>query len=191
MAERRSALAGQAAARPTAAAADDDRAVRLYEVPVSKLWQIAAWPDTRDAVGTAAADTAGVADAPGAGRAALGADGDAVAERALLRRAPLVWWLYGADAPALDAGQGVTLDLSHAFTQIALRGPGAATLLNRHLPLDLRERAFPQDAVAGTAFHHVGVTLWRRADGYRLFVPRSFALALWQLLRVSAAALDT
>jgi sarcosine oxidase gamma subunit len=40
--------------------------------------------------------------------------------------------------------------------------------------------------VAATAFHHVGVTLWRSEAGYELFLPRGFALSLWELLYESA-----
>lgn len=59
-------------------------------------------------------------------------------------------------------------------------------LLNRHLPLDLREGAFPLGSVASTAFHHVGITVWRSEAGYELFLPRGFAVSLWELLRESA-----
>ena len=58
---------------------------------------------------------------------------------------------------------------------------------NRHLPLDLRPASFPVGSVASTAFHHVGVTLWRSDDGFELFLPRGFALSLWEMLLESAA----
>ena len=41
-------------------------------------------------------------------------------------------------------------------------------------------------SVASTAFHHVGVTLWRSVEGYELFLPRGFAVSLWQGLLESA-----
>jgi len=35
-------------------------------------------------------------------------------------------------------------------------------------------------SVASSVTHHVGVTLWRSQDGYELFIPRGFALSLWE-----------
>ena len=43
-----------------------------------------------------------------------------------------------------------------------------------------------QCSVASSSTHHVGVTLWRSADGYELFMPRGFALSLWEGLVESA-----
>ena len=63
----------------------------------------------------------------------------------------------------------------------------STTLLNRHLPIDLRENSFPLNSVASTAFHHCSVTLWRSVEGYELFLPRAFALSLWEILVESAS----
>jgi sarcosine oxidase gamma subunit len=38
-----------------------------------------------------------------------------------------------------------------------------------------------------TAFHHVGITLWCSDDGFELFIPRGFALSLWEVLAETAA----
>jgi len=106
---------------------------------------------------------------------------------AMLRIEPMKWWLVGVEAPAFDAAQAVTLDLSHSRTQVRVSGDDAAEFLNRHFPLDLREASFPVGSVASSATHHVGVTLWRSADGYELFIPRGFALSLWEGFVESAA----
>jgi len=106
---------------------------------------------------------------------------------ALLRVEPLKWWLLGADAPALAPEHGASLDLSHSRTHLRISGAQAAALLNRHLPLDLREASFKEGAVASSALHHVSVTLWRSAHHYELFIPRGFALSLWEVLLESAA----
>jgi len=53
--------------------------------------------------------------------------------------------------------------------------------------LDLRDASFPVGSVASTAFHHVGITLYRSEAGYDLFLPRGFALSLWEMLLESAA----
>ena len=150
--------------------------VTLNEVPDLVLHQIAAWPETLEAVGARAAATAGASAAPGPAAACAGSKG------ALLRVEPLKWWLYGVEAPALDPVEGATLDLSHARTHLRMAGHEARLCLNRLVSLDLRDQSFAVGAVASTALHHVGVTLWRSANGFELFVPRGFAVSLWEVL---------
>ncbi len=155
--------------------------VRLSEVRGLALHQIAAWPDTLAAVGDKAAQAVAVKAAPGPCRAVAGEGG------ALLRIAPLKWWLFAASPPSLTPEEGATLDLSHSTTHVRIGGPDAAALINRHLPLDLSAAAFPVGAVGSSAFHHVGVTLWHSEAGFELFLPRGFAVSLWELLLESAA----
>ncbi len=174
MAERISALAGYY--EPGRFGEPGDPGVTLTEIRNLVLQQIAAWPDTVDAVGVKAARMAGVDAAPGPGAAAAGSEG------ALLRVEPLKWWLYGAQAEALDAQEGATLDLSHSRSHLRITGPKARLCLNRLLSLDLRELSFPVGAVASTAMHHVSVTLWRSGDGFELFLPRGFTVSLWEML---------
>jgi len=189
--------------------------VILGEVGDLALYQIAAWPDRVDVVGKIAARAAGVAAAPGPGRAVEAAESAAInsaaatdakmatsAESAkstvpespppaLLRIEPLKWWLIGAPlAPDIGPQQGAVLDLSHARTRLRIAGPRAAEFLNRHLPLDLRAAAFPEGAVASSQLHHVGVTLWRSRRGYELFIPRGYALSVWEVLLQTAAQFD-
>jgi len=106
---------------------------------------------------------------------------------ALLRTEPLKWWVFGAPAPELTPDEGVALDLSHSRTHVRIAGPQAASLINRNVPIDLRESSFPEGSVASSVFHHVGVTLWRSQDGFELFLPRGFALSLWEVLLEGAA----
>ena len=179
MAERVSALAGHY--RPGHLGDPDRTGVILHEVPDLLLQQVAAWPVSIEEVGASIAALIGCAAAATPCRAATGAGG------AMLRIEPLKWWLYGVEAPAFDAEQGATLDLSHARTHLRVGGDDAAEFLNRHFPLDLRPNSFPVGAVASSATHHVGVTLWRSADGYELFIPRGFALSLWEGFIESAA----
>ncbi len=54
--------------------------------------------------------------------------------------------------------------------------------LNRLLPLDLRPDRFGVNQIASAGIHHVGVTLRRSDAGYELFIPRGFAVSLWELL---------
>jgi heterotetrameric sarcosine oxidase gamma subunit len=155
--------------------------VTMTEVRDLTLYQVAGWVDTMAAVSKKAAKTVGAKDAPGPCSASRGSSG------ALLRVEPMKWWVYGAEAPALKEDEGATLDMSHSRTHIRLTGQDVTTLLNRHLPINLSDEAFPVGAVASTAFHHVGVTLWHSDDGYELFVPRGFALSLWEMLEEGAA----
>ena len=154
--------------------AGEEPGVIVQEVPGLILHQVAAWPDTVEPVARRIADTIGAERALAPCRAVSSATGSA------LRVEPVKWWLVGVRAPRMDAGEGVTLDLSHSRTRLRVTGADATQFLNRFLPLDLRESMFPLDSVASSAINHVGVTLWRSAAGYEIFIPRGFALALWQ-----------
>lgn len=137
------------------------------------LWRIAAWPETLQGVGSAAANWAGCDSAPTPGRAVVGS------QATLLRVQPLAWWIYESDPGELAMERGTRLDISHNMQSIKLSGPKARAVLARLLPIDLRDRALPVGGVAGTMAHHVGVTLWRKDDDmYKLFVPRTFAASL-------------
>ena len=172
MVERVSALSGH---KLPGFQGDPERTgVVLREVPDLVLHQVAAWPQSIDEVGQSLAKLVGADTAAGPRNAATGAQG------AMLRIEPMKWWLVGVAAPAFDADKAVTLDLSHSRTRLCVSGADAAEFVNRHFPLDLREAAFPVGAVASSVTHHVGVTLWHSPDGYELFLPRGFALSLWE-----------
>lgn len=168
---------------PGRAGMPGDSGVTLTEARPFTLIQFAAWPDTLAKAGAEAARAACADSAPGPGQASTGASGT------LLRVEPLKWWLIGETPrpPALAAEIGTMLDLSQSRTQLHVSGPQAARLLNHVLPLDLSEAAFPNGSVASSAFHNVGVTLWRDATEYNLFLPRSFAASLCEILTESAA----
>lgn len=172
MAKRASALAAH---YPTGRhGAPGDPGVILEEIRDLALHQIAAWANTIDQVAAIAAETVGADKAPGPLNAQVGSHG------ALLRIEPLKWWAFGAAPPAIDPEIGNTLDVSHSRTHIRITGPNATEFLNRHFPLDLRDSAFPVGAVASSVTHHVGCTLWHSEAGYELFIPRGFAMALWE-----------
>lgn len=154
--------------------------VVMQEVPDLLLWQLAAWPDSLTTAANKLAQSTGVGSVPGFS-AATGNE-----NLALLRTEPLKFWIYGAGVDASAAEESVVLDISHSRSQIRISGPQATTVLNSYLPIDLREDSFPVNSVASTAFHHVGVTLWRSPAGYELFLPRGFAVSLWELLQESA-----
>jgi len=178
MAERLSALAGNYPQGRIGAAGEVG--VRLEDIKNLVLHQVGAWPATLHDVGRA---LAAHADAHAAPKPCSAIDGS---EATLLRVEPLKWWLLGLEPPELDAEQGALLDLSHSRTRIRVSGPRAAELINRHLPLDLRDASFPQGSVASSAFHHVGVTVWRSSLGFEMFLPRGYAMSLWEMLLESA-----
>ena len=172
MVDRVSALAGHN--QPGHRGDSGKTGVILHEPQDLLLHQVAAWSDSIDAVGKTLATTIGAKTAAGPGSAVTGSKGS------MLRIEPMKWWLVGVAAPTFDAEQAATLDLSHSRTRLCVAGDDAAEFLNRHFPLDLREASFPVGSVASSATHHVGVTLWRSTDGYEMFIPRGFALSLWE-----------
>lgn len=159
---------------------EGDTGVCIQLIRDAHLHQVAAWPETIKQVGQSAAQMVGADEAPDAGRSVAGDTG------VILRIEPLKWWLLNAKVQPIDSTLGATLDLSHSRTQLRLTGPKAPTLLNRLLPLDLRDGNFRVDSVASSSMHHVGVTLWRSSAGYELFIPRGFALSTWEVLFESA-----
>jgi heterotetrameric sarcosine oxidase gamma subunit len=184
MVERASALEGHNAPRQFGLVGPGGPGIRLSERHLTSLWLIAAWPERLAETGAAAAKAAGVDTAPGPGSSAAGTGGT------LLRIEPLKWLLASEDEiarPALVATDGTVLELSHARTVIHVSGSAALDLMARMVPLDLRPAAFPEGSVANTGLHHVGVTIAARDGGFDIYVLRSFGLAVWEILVLSAA----
>jgi heterotetrameric sarcosine oxidase gamma subunit len=129
----------------------------------------------------------GAAGSPAPGKAVNGGQG------ALLRIHPQRLWLLAprenAVAEPLVAGDGVTLDLSHARAIISVEAGIAETLLSRFVAIDLRGDRFAVDEVAATSLHRVPVVLWRRAEGIDILAPRSFARSIWDVLAEAVARL--
>jgi heterotetrameric sarcosine oxidase gamma subunit len=179
MAERASALSGHY--QRGNFGKSGEAGVILSEVPGLVLHQLSAWPDTLGRVGVMGAEACMIDRAPSPGRAAVGSGG------ALLRIEPLKWWCYDSQLPELAAEDGTTLDLSHSRTHLRVRGQAAQAFLNRLVSVDLRPDVCPLNSVMSTGVHHVGITLWYSKDGFELFVPRGFALSLWEVLTDTAA----
>jgi len=154
--------------------------VHLTLVEDLRLQQVAAWPTSIGAVGGLAADSINASAAAGPGQS-VGS-----ATQAMLRVEPLKWWLIGTEPLKVNPQLGASLDLSHSRTRLRITGSESALLLNRLLPLDLRQQSFPAGSVASSAIHHVGVTLWHNDLAYELFIPRGFALSIWEVIFNSA-----
>ena len=186
MPELRSALATPLRAGRFGASAGDPGVV-LSERPLGTLIQIAGWRDSFEPAVGAVLQRLGFPGVGGFDRAQVA--GDALAfrcapERVLLRLAsPAVW--AGVSA-GLDQALTPVLDLSHSRTVLSLAGANVADLLARVLPIDCDGAEFPVDRFVQSALHSVGVLVHRRAAGFEIYVPRSFAVAIWEVLTENA-----
>ena len=150
--------------------------VIFEEIESLVLFQIAFWPDTLSEVETMLNNRLGIKEIPKPGSSVLGSNAS------VLRIERLKLWVTGILEPNACNANTPILDLSHSRTNLLISGDDAPNLLNRFLPIDLREGFFGIGAVSSTMFHHVGVTLWRTESGYHLFLPRGFSLSLFELL---------
>tara|TARA_B100000959_G_C14943953_1_gene609066 strand:+ start:1194 stop:1760 length:567 start_codon:yes stop_codon:yes gene_type:complete len=102
------------------------------------------------------------------------------------RMEPLKWWILDKKI-TIPQDLGTNLDMSHAFTCLNISGKHATLLLNRFLPIDLRDKMFPDTSSCSSAMHHVSIKLLKYSNNnYKLFIPRGFALSIWELLLESS-----
>ena len=160
---------------------NNESRLQLSEIKNLQLTQVAAWPESVNTVGSNIASHLHLNEYATPNKAIVN---NSVV---MMRIEPLKWWVIGSKIPVLLSDDGTSLDLSHSFTHLEISGPSSSLFLNRHLPLDLREKYFPVNAVASSAIHHVSVKLWRSNSAYHLFIPRGFALSLWEIFIESAA----
>ena len=158
----------------------EEKGVVLSEIKDLILYQVAAWPDTVDLVGKKISKSLKLENYPGSNKSVNHNN------ISMLRVEPLKWWIIGSGVEKILPEEGTILDISHSRTCIRIQGDNATNLLNRHLPIDLREKSFPLDTLSTTAFHHCTVTLWRSKNGYELFLPRAFSLSLWEIILESS-----
>jgi heterotetrameric sarcosine oxidase gamma subunit len=162
-------------------ATNNESRLQLSEIKNLQLTQVASWPDSINKVGSYIANHLNLNEYATPNKAIINHS------VVMMRIEPLKWWIIGSDVPALSSDDGTSLDLSHSFTHLEISGPSASLFLNRHLPLDLREKHFLVNSVASSAIHHVSVKLWRSDTGYHLFIPRGFALSLWAIFLETAS----
>jgi sarcosine oxidase subunit gamma len=111
---------------------------------------------------------------------------------------PEQWLIIAADANARDlerelrprlAGLASVSDQSDSRTVMRLTGETAVDVLMTGVPIDLHASVFKPDDAAITHAAHIGVMMWRHANGqgYDIACTRSFAASLrdW-LLRADA-----
>ncbi len=100
-------------------------------------------------------------------------------------------WLLSTERPVpelLARWHGRATDVSHGRCVLRIGGKAGRELLATGIRLDLHLRAFASGACAQTRFGGVGVLLHRLRDGERFdfYVPRSYALHAWEMLREAA-----
>lgn len=95
-------------------------------------------------------------------------------------------FLVGVEAPALD-GAAVT-DQSDGWAVLALSGLGAADVLARLVPLDLRLSVFPVGRAVRSGLNHMSAVILRTGDyAFEIMVFRSMVRTGWHEI---AAAME-
>ncbi|MCL4181995.1 MAG: hypothetical protein KJ011_00915 [Burkholderiaceae bacterium] len=100
--------------------------------------------------------------------------------------------LQGIDAASFGEDAVVT-ELGHSRTVLRITGSSARALLNRGLPVDLDDAAFPVGAFVQSAIHHVPVLVYRNGAAgdcaLDAYVPREYSVTFWEWLTEHAASL--
>jgi methylglutamate dehydrogenase subunit D len=98
-------------------------------------------------------------------------------------------WLIAAAEAALAGLRNLSDDqaavtyLTGGRAILTVAGPRAAPTLMKGTAVDLAPAVFPAGSVAATALAHMPAIIWRRATGYDVIIPRSYAVSLleWML----------
>ena len=152
------------------------------EIRDLEIKQVAAWPSKIDKIDFKLANIINQTKAPGFNKSASNDN------KHILRIEPLKWWIIGESNIEILDDEGSVLDLSHAFTSLEIKGKNVRQFLNRHLPLDLREQSFENNSISSSSIHHVSTKVWKKNhDEYILFIPRGFALSIWEILLETAS----
>ena len=160
---------------------NDEIKITFQEIKNLEIFQISAWPLTLENINFKLSKIINSTHSPHFNKSLSFNDIH------ILRIEPLKFWIIGKVNIDIGSDQATILDLSHAFTSIEVRGSEVTNFFNRHLPLDLRDQSFPVNSIASSAIHHVSIKLWRTDKGYRLFIPRGFALSIWEMLLETAS----
>lgn len=98
-------------------------------------------------------------------------------------------WLAFGDAGLVQrlasslGGAASLIELTGARTVIGVSGPRGRDALQKLLPIDLADAAFPIGAAASTIGAWLTVLVWRAGpDAYEATTYRSFGLALWKVI---------
>ncbi len=194
MADIRSALGSVYKAGPLGTPRDFP-GVTLQEQSPRNLIQLSGWPDSFGAICESIAARLGIR---------VPVDCLTVTTHddvSILRVGPTrLWFVCGASSArvrafteTLGAGDAVTTEIGHSRTVLRITGSEARTVLNRGLPIDLDDRAFPENVFAQSVIHHIPVLVHRlpSSDGpaFDVYVSREYAVSFWEWLVEAAAPL--
>jgi sarcosine oxidase subunit gamma len=111
-------------------------------------------------------------------------------ERVIFRIGPAQFWIVEPDTgttPARLDGVGAVTPLSSSRVRIGLTGAPARDVLSMLIPVDVHESVFVPGSVALTGIHHTPVTVHcTGADDFDIYVMRSFALNVWEVVTDAA-----
>ena len=158
----------------------EKQSLTFKELKSLEIMQIACWPDKIEEINNLLIKKLKIKHIPGFNK------GIVFENKSLWRMEPLKWWLFNKEIEVSEQ-IATTLDISHAFTGIEIKGDNSSLFLNRHLPIDLRSKNFPDLSSASSAIHHVSVKLFKiSSKNYCLYIPRGFALSIWEILLETA-----
>lgn len=167
----------------------DGGGVVLSEVRGRYIFQAAGWPNSFEAISKRLTDIAGTTVPEAFGVASVA---DTVT--AIWAGAERLWFttqdagLLERLATSVSDEEAVLLDVSESRTIIRVGGTAVRSVLAKGVPIDLHTDVFPVQAIAHTMVEHAGVMVHRVGpEAFELYVPRSYAAALWHWLTVSAA----
>ena len=159
---------------------DDKISVKFKEFRNFNLQQFACWPNTLSEIENFFKKKLNVNNSPSFNKGII-KEG-----YSLWRMEPFKWWVLEKELNFPNE-LGTSLDMSHSFTCINIFGDNATLLLNRHLPIDLRENKFSLASSASSAIHHVSIKLLKISNNnYYLLIPRGFGLSIWEILLETA-----
>lgn len=160
-------------------------ALEITEIVGRDLLQLAGWPTN---FGRVAAKLGELVDCPVPSDTRTAAARDVVT---LFRVGPERLWIAAPSGAisatrlqqAFAADEAVMTELGHVRIVLRVVGPTAPELLGRCVAVDLDPTVFAPGASAQTPLHQVGVLLHRVGDdAFELYVPRSYALSIWDWL---------
>lgn len=112
--------------------------------------------------------------------------------RTLMRIGPAQFWIIGPETDDLASRAQelcAVTPLSHSRVRIAIEGAPARDVLSKLMPLDFHPAVFTPGMFSMTGLHHTPVTVHcTGADAFDLYVMRTFALNVWEV--VTDAALE-
>ena len=159
---------------------NEKQSLTFKELKSLEIMQIVCWPDKIEEINNLLIKKLKIKHIPGFNK------GIVFENKSLWRVEPLKWWIFNKEI-GVSEQIATTLDISHAFTGIEIKGDNSSLFLNRHLPIDLRSKNFPNLSSASSAIHHVSVKLFKiSSSNYCLYIPRGFALSIWEILLETA-----